>query len=262
MIISIPLVVHTFSQQILHQFDRIMISRIINNVAVGIYSFIYTIANILQVIVQSMDNAWSVWMYEQLRYHRYEEIKKKAAAYVLLMNILYVGFISLAPDVIRITGTKEYHTGIPMVVPLAFSIYFVFLYSLPVHVEYYYKKTKFIAMGTLLAATLNIALNFLLIENAGYQAAAWNTLASYIALFIFHWQIAKKIDSTPMFPTTQIVLSIISLTGYSVLIIALADCILLRWTVMCVMIVCMLLLCRNIIKPMINMIPLLKKYNK
>lgn len=124
--ISLPLVVHTFSQQILNQFDRIMINTMVGVAQVGIYGFIQTIASILQIIVQSMDNAWSVWMYEQLNQNQYLQIKEKSKAYTLLMNILYIGFISLAPDVIRIAGTKEYYGGIAMVIPLAFAIYFVF----------------------------------------------------------------------------------------------------------------------------------------
>ena len=90
--ISLPLVVHTFSQQILNQFDRIMINTLVSVVAVGIYGFIQTIASILQIIVQSMDSAWSVWMYEQLDKKEYIQIKEKAKAYILLMNILYIGW--------------------------------------------------------------------------------------------------------------------------------------------------------------------------
>lgn len=81
---------HTFSQQILSQFDRIMINTLVSVAAVGIYGFIQTIASILQIIVQSMDNAWSVWMYEQLDKKQYSQIQEKARTYILLMNILYI----------------------------------------------------------------------------------------------------------------------------------------------------------------------------
>lgn len=107
-----------------------------------------------------MDNAWSVWMYEQLDKKQYSQIQEKARTYILLMNILYVGFISLAPDVIHIAGTKEYYHGISMIIPLSYAIYFIFLYSLPVHIEYFYKKTKYIAIGTSIAAVINISLNY------------------------------------------------------------------------------------------------------
>lgn len=48
---------------------------------------------------------------------------EKARTYILLMNILYVGFISLAPDVIHIAGTKEYYHGISMIIPLSYWYY-------------------------------------------------------------------------------------------------------------------------------------------
>lgn len=242
--ISLPLVVHTFSQQILSQFDRIMIGALVSVAAVGIYGFIQTIASILQIIVQSMDNAWSVWMYEQLDQKQYTQIQDKSKAYILLMNILYVGFISLAPDVIHIAGTKEYYDGISMVIPLSFAIYFIFLYSLPVHIEYFYKKTKFIATGTSFAAGINIVLNYFFIRSYGYTASAWTTLASYFLLFVFHWFIAKKIDENPMFPNKTIIGSIIALSAFSAWTILIINHMLIRWISMLLFIV-LLLICNS-----------------
>lgn len=145
--ISLPLVIHTFSQQILSQFDRIMIGALVSVVAVGIYGFIQTIASILQIIVQSMDNAWSVWMYEQLDQKQYTQIQDKSKAYILLMNILYVGFISLAPDVIHIAGTKEYYDGISMVIPLSFAIYFIFCILFQYTLSTFTKKQNLLLQG-------------------------------------------------------------------------------------------------------------------
>ena len=248
--ISLPSVIHTFSQQILSQFDRIMIGALVSVVAVGIYGFIQTIASILQIIVQSMDNAWSVWMYEQLDQKQYTQIQDKSKAYILLMNILYVGFISLAPDVIHIAGTKEYYDGISMVIPLSFAIYFIFLYSLPVHIEYFYKKTKFIATGTSLAAGINIALNYFFIRSYGYTASAWTTLASYFLLFVFHWFIAKKIDGNPMFPKKTIIGSIIALSTFSAWTILIINHMLIRWISMLLFIVLSLICNSKTILPL------------
>lgn len=252
--ISLPLVVHTFSQQILNQFDRIMINTLVSVAAVGIYGFIQTIASILQIIVQSMDSAWSVWMYEQLDKKEYIQIKEKAKAYILLMNILYIGFVSLAPDVIHIAGTKDYYEGASMVVPLSFAIYFIFLYSLPVHIEYFYKKTKFIALGTSLAAVVNIVLNYFFIKQYGYIASAWTTLASYILLFAFHWFISKKIDNSPMFPVKMITISVVLLVVYSGWILLVIDHMILRWVSMVIFIITMMCGCYRVVKPMLIMI--------
>lgn len=230
--ICLPLVAHTFSQQILHQFDRIMIDRMSGKSEVGIYGFMQTVANIFHIIVLSVDNAWSVWMYDQLNEKKYNEIKEKSYMYIILMNIIYVGFVTLCPDVIKILGTEDYHEGRFMIVPLALSIYFIFLYSLPVHIEYYYKKTSFIAIGTSIAAVLNILLNFIFIKLFGFEAAAWTTLASYITLFVFHLFISKKIDNNDMFPMQLIIYSIVGLFVYSSLIYLFIDSFLTRLLLM------------------------------
>lgn len=166
------------------------------------------------------------------------------------MNILYVGFISLAPDVIHIAGTKEYYDGISMVIPLSFAIYFIFLYSLPVHIEYFYKKTKFIATGTSLAAGINIALNYFFIRSYGYTASAWTTLASYFLLFVFHWFIAKKIDGNPMFPKKTIIGSIIALSTFSAWTILIINHMLIRWISMLLFIVLSLICNSKTILPL------------
>lgn len=260
--ISLPLVVHTFSQQVLNQFDRIMISKLVSNAANGIYSFIHTISNILHIIVLSMDNAWSVWFYQKLNTKDYAQIKNRAKAYILLMNILYIGFISLSPEVIRLAGDKEYYVGVNMIIPLAFGEYFVFLYSLPVHIEYFYKKTKFIALGTSGAAIMNFVLNYVCIINFGYQAAAWTTLCSFILLFVFHWFISRRIDKTPMFPGKMIILSILTLSIYSAWILINIDTMWIRYVSMVGILAAMLIICRKTVIPMMGMVPILKKFVK
>lgn len=262
LLISLPLVLHNLSQQILNQFDRIMINRMVDTASVGIYGFIHTIANILQVIVLSMDSAWSAWMYEQLDQKNYKSIKERSSAYVLLMNIFYIGFISLAPDVIKIFGPAEYHSGIQMIYPMSFAIYFIFLYSLPVHVEYFYKKTKYIALGTSLAAICNLVLNYVFILLYGYMAAAWTTMASYLLLFVFHLVIAHKLDNNSMFPKRMIIISLILLVFSTVLSMLFAQNMLIRWTIMIVVIAGMSVAWKDKMLPMINMVPILNKIMK
>ena len=257
--ISIPLVIHTFSQQVLNQFDRIMTNKMVNAAAVGVYGFIYTISNILNIIVLSLDNAWSVWFYEQLDKEDYRTIFKRTRSYVLLMNVLYIGFISIAPDVIQIAGTEEYQVGKRMIIPLAFAVYFTFLYSLPVHIEYFYKKTKYIAMGTAGAAGVNFILNYFVITLWNYQGAAWSTLVSYILLFIFHWFIAKKINNKKMFPTRFIVGSILAQILFSSWILVCIDNWIVRWCSMVVVLFILLVCFRKEVHYVLEIVPGIRK---
>lgn len=259
--ISLPLVIHTFSQQILNQFDRIMITKLVSAASSGIYSFVHTFANILQIIIQSMDNAWSTWFYDKLNEKSYQEIKNKMIAYILFMNVLYIGFISLAPDVMKIIGTESYYNGFSMIVPLSYAIYYIFLYSLPVHVEYFYKKTKFIALGTSLAAIINLILNYICILKYGYMAAAWTTALSYVLLYIFHQIIACKILKKDIFPFKTIVFSIIYISIVSLIITFTINLILFRWIIMIFSIFILFIFYKNYLIEMLNMIPIIKKLN-
>ena len=260
--ISIPLVIHTFSQQILNQFDRIMIHRMVNSTAVGIYGFIHTISNILTIIILSLDNAWSVWFYEQLEKEDYSTINKRTRSYILLMNVLYIGFISFAPDVIKIAGTEEYQVGKRMIIPLSFAVFFMFLYSLPVHIEYFYKKTKYIAVGTAGAAGMNFVLNYIAISIWNYQGAAWSTLLSYVLLFIFHWNIARKINCAKMFPFRFMVGSILVQCLFSIWILVCIDSWIVRWCSLVFMLSIMLLGFRKEINAVLEMVPFLRLRSK
>lgn len=229
LILSLPLVIHSFSQQLLAQFGRIMINKMVSAEAAGIFGFVFTIVTVLQIVILSMDNAWSAWFYDQLNIKDYKVIKRYSGLYIILMIFLYAGFITIVPEVIKIMAPQNYWSGISLVIPLSFSMIFTFLYSLPVHVEYYYKKTKYIAIGTTLATAINIILNLVWISKYGYEAAAWATVVAYAVMFIFHWLIAKKIDCSEMFSKITIGLCIVLSIIYSVITNIFIDNIILRY---------------------------------
>ena len=190
--LGLPLVPHVLSQSILSQFDRIMITDFIGSSEAGIYSFIYTISTVLLVISNSLDSAWTPWMYMMRKENRDDEIDMPSRKYILFFSLLTMGFICVAPEVIKVFGTTEYYDGINLIVPLSLANYFMFLYFLPVNLEYYSNKTFYISIGTIGAGIVNFVLNFIFIPVFGYRAAAYTTLLSYAFLFVLHCLIAKK----------------------------------------------------------------------
>lgn len=72
-------------------------------------------------------------------------------------------------------------------------MYYSFLYTLPSSIEYYYKKTVLIAIGTLGAAAVNIALNAYFIPRFGYIAAAYTTVVCYLLYYAIHVFFAWKV---------------------------------------------------------------------
>ncbi len=190
---GIPLIWHYLSQQIQSQFDRIMITNMVDAAATGIYSFIYTIANIFQIIFYSTDNAWGVWMLDKMVRKKYMMIREKANQYMLFITVIACGMMFVSKEMIMVVGTSMYLEGINIFIPIIIGMFFLFLYTVFVGVEYYFKETKYIGITTFIAASVNVITNFIFIRIFGYQAAAYTTLLSYVIMFALHWFIAKRI---------------------------------------------------------------------
>ncbi len=192
--IGFPLIPHVVSQSLLSQFDRIMINNMVGSSEAGIYSYLYTICTITNIIALSMDNAWTPWLFYKIKDGKLNETYTASSKYTAGFAIITIGFMCVMPEISKIIASRDYWGGIDMIFPISLANYCIFLYLIPVSIEYYNKKTAFISLGTVLAAFLNLVLNYYGIQMFGYKAAAYTTLISYLSLFFFHALIAKKFN--------------------------------------------------------------------
>lgn len=228
---SLPIVPNGLSQVVLNQFDRIMITKLVSLAATGIYSFAYNIYSILAVTFNSLDSVWTPWFYKQMKNKNYKAIKKYSSLYICLMFIFTAGVILISPELIMILGQRNYWLAKYTVIPVVAGGYFAFLYTIPVVVEYYYSKTGWIALGTSIAAVVNIVLNWLFIPRFGYIAAAYSTLVTYILYFLFHFFIARKIHGSALFSTKVILACSIGVLFISLLARLFVEIIIIRWLI-------------------------------
>lgn len=228
---SLPIIPHGISQLVLAQFDRIMILKMIGSAVAGIYSFAYNIFSIVTVTTTSLDNVWSTWLYEQLHSRNNESIKKYSSIYALGILIYSILLMLISPELVKLLGPSAYSHSIYAVIPLITGGYFSFLYTLPAAIEYYYEKTAFIMIGTILAAILNIILNLFFLIRYGYVAAAYTTLITYIAYFILHYLIAKKIIGRSLFSTRILFILSFVIIAMNFVTLFMLKLVMLRWIV-------------------------------
>lgn len=190
--LSVPLIPHHLAGNILSQFDRIMITNICGLDKTAVYSMAYNVALILSIVWSSFNGAWSPWFYEQLKKEEYEKIKKISDICILFFFIVTLSLITMGPEILRFMAPSSYYEGIYIIPIVIFGIFFQFIYSFYVNIEFYNKNTKFIPLGTILSATLNIVLNGVFIPRYGYEVAAYTTLAGYMFLYVYHFIISKK----------------------------------------------------------------------
>ncbi len=190
--LCIPIVFHNLSNIVLNQSDRVMIQNMMGNSAAGVYSLAYSFGSVLSAIWTALNNSWVPFYYEYSRQKQYEKMMTKAKNYTELFTVLSLGFILLAPEVFRLFASTEYWNGMDLLPIFAIGFFFMFMYSFPVNYEFYHKKTKLIAMGTIISAILNIILNFVLIMYMGILGAAIATALSYGVQYVFHHICASK----------------------------------------------------------------------
>ena len=158
--ISIPLIVHLLAGYLLNSSDKIMITKMISPEANALYSVAYTLSMIVSLLWNSMNNAWSPWAYEQMDKKHYEKLKENSKPYFIFFLCIIFLFILVTPELLYIMGGEEYMEAKYVLPPVMTGYIFQFVYSLYVNIEFYHKKQKNIALGTIIASIINIILYF------------------------------------------------------------------------------------------------------
>lgn len=183
---GIPLIPHNLSHMVLSGADRIMINSIIGASEAGIYSLIYTLGMMLQVVSEAFNNVFGAWLFRQMQEKEDLLIKNAQRFYLLFYSMIAVAVMTISPEIIKVVGPKEYWAGIPVVMWVVFATFLNFTYTLYVNIEFFHRKTALISAGTIMAAICNVILNKMFLTRYGYQFGAISTVISYLALLIFH----------------------------------------------------------------------------
>jgi O-antigen/teichoic acid export membrane protein len=213
--ISLPSIAYSLSDLLLMQCDRIMITKFVSAAATGIYSNAYNIGIILWMISTATGSAWLPWFYRKLNDNSIHEIQLYVKGYLAVFSLGAACLLMVSPEILKLLTPPAYWEGTMYLAPIIFSAYIMFLYSFPVNVEFYHKKTGLIARNTGVASGLNIALNFIFIPVCGPGAAALTTVVSYGLLFFLQWRSCKKL--TPgLFDTRFFLLSATAIGACSI----------------------------------------------
>ena len=192
LLICIPMIPHLLSKYILNQSDRIMIKQFCGASDTAFYSLAYSCAMIPIMLANATNIAWSPWSTEQIHNQKYDKIRKTSYYYISFFYIVVLGIFLLGPEVILVLGGKKYAEAVNVLPPVVMGAAFQFLYNLYVSLEQFAKKTVGMAFGTMMAALINLGLNWLFIPRYGYIAAAYTTLVGYACLLVIHYFLAKR----------------------------------------------------------------------
>ncbi|MCD8006092.1 MAG: oligosaccharide flippase family protein [Oscillospiraceae bacterium] len=191
--ISVPLILNSISLNILAQSDRIFITRFVGSHYTAIYSLAYNYAILINIILSAVNEAWLPWFHDTFFDGNTGLIRKNVKYLVVFGCWFGVGCIAIAPEAIALLGGSSYSEGVWAVPPVTIGIVCSFIYQQYEHIELHLKKTWYISVGTILAAVLNIVLNYIFVPKYGFVAAAYTTLFCYFVLMAIHHFVSRVI---------------------------------------------------------------------
>lgn len=193
LVFNLPLIPHYLSSAILNSADRIMINNMINQEAAGIYNLAYNISQIMTMFNTALTQTIEPWLYKKINTKELKDISDVAYPAFIIIAVVNITLIALAPEIVRVFAPSSYYNAIWIIPPITMSVYFMFLYNFFVVFEFYFERTSFIAIATVIGAILNIVLNYFCIQKWGYFAAGYTTLVCYIVYAVSHYCFMRKI---------------------------------------------------------------------
>lgn len=190
--LSVPLIGYAFAAQILNVSDRMMISKMVGNDAVGIYSTLYTVSSISLLVWTAINSSFIPYLYQNIE-KKDNRIKELSLALMGSYAIIAVMLTFLAPEIVKILATKEYYEAIYIMPPIAAGVFLTSVSNMYSNLLIYHKKTNYIMYSSIIAAIVNLILNYICINTFGYMAAAYTTLIAYIVLAGTQAMFARKI---------------------------------------------------------------------
>lgn len=194
LLIALPLIPHLLAGNLLGSSDKIVIQKLCGSKDLAFYSLAFNCASLARVLWDSLNQAMIPWLFDKLSMKEYKKISKISKYYVFLFMIVALGIMLFVPEVILVFGGKQYLDAKYVMPPIIMGSCFQFVYALYVNIEMYKKKTFSVSIGTLLATSLNIPLNYFFVEKFGYIAAAYTTLFCYGLLLLFHYLIVRYMN--------------------------------------------------------------------
>lgn len=176
---GVPLIPHNASIWVRQGLDRYIINYFYLATQVGLYSFAYNFANIIQIIGLAFNATNSVYIYKNLAKNDesvkpvlLHQTKMMIIFFIVITVLVCIGTIIFIPICV-----PEYVEAIPYLIPLCVSALFQCIYYLFVNYIFYYKKTKQLMYITFSLSLLHLILSIILTKYSVMYTA-------YVTMFV------------------------------------------------------------------------------
>lgn len=190
---NIPLIPYYLSMVLLNSSDRIMIKSIVGETEAGIYSVAYSLSMAIFVFVGALNLSLQPWIFNKLKNKKSDGAHKVISFATCFIAALDMCVLIVSPELIRIIASPKYAEAIWTMPPIICSLLIIFIYQELLNIHFFFGENKIVFVASIVAAALNLALNYIFIHLTGYIAAGYTTLVSYLVIMILYYVTMKGI---------------------------------------------------------------------
>lgn len=199
---GVPLVPHAVGAFLLLSLDRFVVNKEFGLASVGIYMVAVQLSSVLKIIFQSVNKAYSPWLFAKLKINNFQDkLKIVKITYLYFIGLLIVALMAflLGPYFVVLIAGEKYRAAGSVIGLLCLGNIFNGMYLMVTNYIFYSKKTAKLAIVTICSGSINVVLLLLLIKPYGLIGAGVAFATSGFVMFLFTWILAMKCHYMPWF---------------------------------------------------------------
>ncbi|MCD4780247.1 MAG: oligosaccharide flippase family protein [Candidatus Omnitrophica bacterium] len=197
---GIPLIPHMLGAWIMTAIDRLFINEMVGVATTGIYTVGYQIGAILSLLMSSFNQAWSPYLYKNLKKNDPAQLKKIVKFTYCMFGALILVAASiavLAPYILKYLVGEEFYAANEYVFWITLGSAANGMYYMVAGYIFYAQKSHILAWMTLLSAVFNVILNYIFIKAYGAIGAAQATTIVLFFNFFMVWFFSSRVYNMP-----------------------------------------------------------------
>jgi O-antigen/teichoic acid export membrane protein len=170
-----------------------MIAAMLGTAETGVYALSYNLGMTVSLVFVAISQAWVPYYYALMREERYEEHDRQLELVIRVICVcgLLVGVVGA--EVARPLIGPAFHGGLNLVGIVAVSYVWRGLGQAYSRNFQFAKRTALSSAVFIVAAIVNIVLNWIFLPLWGIAAAAYTTLFSFIVMLALAWLINRQV---------------------------------------------------------------------
>lgn len=194
----LPFVPAGISLWVVTLIDRIILEHYTSTNEVGIYQMAYNVSSLLMLPISAFLQAWSPYVFSILNNDQHKRIIANGILIFIILTSIFALITTLfSSEILYLFTSPSYFNANNFIPLLLFSNISMGLYQLSGIGSAIAKKSSFVMWATIIAAIINVGLNFAWIPTFTISGASWATFISYTIIPTYLFYLSQKVYHIP-----------------------------------------------------------------